>query len=302
MAEDRSLFDEYLAQEMQITRGVYFPVKTGILRRLLTRQAYCEDMHPNPEDEFSVPEVGPNYRIISEYQRQYVNELKHSNHYYTGEPVIVERTHPGGYRIINGHHRWAAAIRIGQPKIPVRIVNLTHEEDVRKILENSVHTKRVALDLDEVVFQPAADGLRERKLPFPWNRFYRERIRRGIPALFHFLAKNGYDIWLYSAQYYSTDYIRNYFRKYHVEVAGVMTAIGKRAKAAGDAGKRLEKLITDKYRYTVHIDNDLVLQIDRATKEFREFPLNGTEATWSQQVIDAFGQIEVQNAEAEDVS
>lgn len=290
MAGTNARFDEFLAQEVQTTKGLFFPVKTSILRRLLTRKAYCEDLHPNPEDEFCVPKIGPNYKIISEYQQMYVNAMKRSQNWYEGEPIIVERTHPEGYRIINGHHRWAAALRIGQPTIPVRVVNLTHEEDVKKILENSSHTKRAALDLDEVLFR--GEGPLERPLPFPWSKLYPERLRRGVSALFHFLAKNGYDIWLYSSNYYSTDYIQRYFRRYHGKITGVMTAVGKRAKAADDAGKSLEKLITNKYRFTVHIDNESVLQIVKETKDLREFALSGDDALWSREVMDAITQIE----------
>ena len=290
MTGSKAHFDEYLAQELENSKGVYFPVKTGILQRLLTKKADCESLHPNPEDEFSSPTVGPNYKIISAYQAQFLNEIKHAQYYFTGEPIIVERTHPEGYRIINGHHRWAAAMRLNMAKIPIRIVNLTHEEDVRKILANSRHTKRAALDLDEVIFQE--DGPLERPLPFPWTKLYKERIRLGVPALFHFLAKNGYDIWLYSAKYYSSDYVQNLFRKYHVRIDGVMTAIGKRAEAVGGAGKKLEKLITDKYLYTVHIDKDSVLQIVKGTKEFRDYPLSGEAADWSKEVIDAITEIE----------
>ena len=296
MAGSKSLFDEYLAQEVRDTKGTYFPVKTSILRRLLTRKAYCGDLHPNPDDEFCSPTIGPNYRIISEYQQQFVDALKTSNNYYEGDPIVVERTHPEGYRIVNGHHRWAAALRTGQAKIPVKVVNLTHEADVKKILENSKHTKRAALDLDEVLFR--TEEPLERALPFPWNKLYPQRLRRGVPALFHFLAKNGYDIWLYSSNFYSTDYIQNYFRRYHGKITGVIAAIGKREKA-GDDGKSLEKLITNKYRFTVHIDNDTVLQIVRETKAFREFSLSGGEAAWSQEVMDAIAQIEKSDSEDE---
>ena len=76
-----------------------------------------------------------------------------------------------------------------------------------------------------------------------------------------------------------------------------MTAIGKRAKAAGDAGKNLEKLITNKYSSTVHIDNDMVLLIDRETKEFREFLLSGEDAAWSQEIMDAIARIETPEKE-----
>ena len=136
------------------------------------------------------------------------------------------------------------------------------------------------------------DGPLESALPFPWNTLYKERIRLGVPALFHFLAKNGYDIWLYSAQYYSTDYVQNLFSKYHVKVDGVMTAVGKRANTGGDGAGKLEKLITDKYLYTVHIDRDSVLQIVKGTKEFRDFPLVGENVDWSKEVMDVIAKIE----------
>ena len=271
-------------------------MKTGVLRRRLTREAYCRELHPNPEDEFCIPKIGPNNEIISSYQKQFLDAIKMGQPYYSGEPIIVERTHPDGYRIINGHHRWAAALRTGREKIPVEIVNLMHEEDVRKILENSTHSKRAALDLDEVIFQE--DGPLESALPFPWNKLYKERIRLGVPALFHFLAKNGYDIWLYSSKFYSTDYIQRCFRRYHVKVDGVIAAIGKRAKAAGDDGKNLEKLIMNTYRCTVHIDRNAVLQIISGTKEFWEFPLSGDNTVWSQEVMDAVTQFENSSGEA----
>ena len=298
MAESKTQFDAFIAQEVRDSAGVYFPVRTRILRRLMTREARCDELHPNPDDEFCMPKIGPNYKIISRYQQQYIDAIKLSQYYYEGEPIVVERTHPDGYRIVNGHHRWAAALRTDQAQIPVRVVNLTHEEDVRRILENSTHTRRVALDLDEVIFRTEGNGPLERPLPFPWNRIYKERLRLGVPALFHFLSKNGYDIWLYSAQYYSTDYIQNLFRKYHVKVSGVMTAIGKRAKNAEKDGKSLEGMIMNKYRWTVHIDNDMVLQIFSGTKDFREFALGGEAAEWSQRIMDVIAEIGNENGEA----
>ncbi len=289
MTERKTQFEEYLAEEVKRSKSVCFPVKTGTIRRMLIKKASCDDLHPNPDDEFCVPSVGPNYKIISRYQEQFLNAIKQSQPAFEGEPIIVERLHPDGYMIINGHHRWAAAQRIGLDKIPVRVVNLMHEEDVRKILANSTHIRRVALDLDEVVFRTDGNGPLEEALSFPWNIVYKERIRRGIPALFHFLAKKGYDIWLYSSQYYSTDYIQHFFRHYHVRIAGVMTAIGKKEKADG---KRLEKMITEKYLYTVHIDNDSVLQISRETKTFREVALKDEAGDWSENVMQAITAFE----------
>ncbi len=289
--QGKTQFDEFLAQEVQESRQ-YFPVKTGFLHRMLIRKADCFNLHPNPEDEFCMPNIGPNYGIISDYQQQFLNAKKNRDPFYTAEPLVVERTYPSGYRIINGHHRWAAALRIGQTHVPIQIVNLMHGEDVKRVLENSTHSKRAALDLDEVVFSTGTDIPLESPLPFPWNKMYPERVRAGIPALFHCLSEKGYDIWLYSAKYYSTDSIQNHFRRYHATVDGVITATEKRTESAGERGETLDKMITDKYQSTVHIDDRSVMQIIAGSKSLREFPLSGSPETWSQEVMDAIEEIE----------
>ena len=39
------------------------------------------------------------------------------------------------------------------------------------------------------------------ELSFPFNNFYKERIKEGIPALFNYLMSKEYDIWLYGEDY-----------------------------------------------------------------------------------------------------
>lgn len=292
MEGTRTQFEAFLAQEIQNSRGTAFPVKTELGRRLLVREAECLSLHPNPEDEFCSPKIGPNYEIISRYQQEYIYNIKMGLPYYDGEPIIVERLYPSGYRIINGHHRWAAALRIGQEKIPVRIVNLTHEEDVRKILENSTHVKRAAFDLDEVLFQTDPDAPRETAKIHSIYRLNDESLRLGAPALIHFLKKSGYDIWVYSVNYYSTDSVQRYFHKHHVNVDGVMTAAGRKLENTEAAGRRIADMLTNKYRYTVHIDKDTVTQIFSKTRTFEEFPLSGDPSTWSQEVMDVTEQLD----------
>ncbi len=291
MAGSKTEFEEFLAKEVQETKGVRFPVKTGPLTRMLVKKAPCRSIHPNPEDEFCMPEIGPNYNVIETYQKKFRANADLGGQL-SEEPVIVERLYPDGYMIINGHHRWAASLRIGREKIPVRIVNLMHEADIRQMLQNSKHEKRAVFDLDEVLLRSEGDPFLEPPLSFPWNKLYKERVRLGVPALLHFLAKNGYDIWVYSAQFPSADAVQEFFRKYHAGVDAVISAAGKRATTAGPAGKKIEKLIVDKYRFTLHIDNDMILQIFTGKKEVREFELSGAPDAWSQEIIDVVERIE----------
>ena len=291
MAGSNTAFDEFIASEVKKYKGVYVPVKAGILQRALIRWAPCASLHPNPDDEFCSPKVGPNYQIISEYMYSFRLE-RQSSKQYCEEPLIVEKIRPDGYMILNGHHRWAAALQLGFRRIPIEVVDLTQEMDIRNILQYSEHDKRVTLDLDEVVFRPEGDNLAEKPLPFPLRNIYKQRLRLGIPALFHYLNKKGYDIWVYSAGYYSADYIQRLFRKYGVHVNGAVTGTGRKTGEDREIRRELEALITAKYLETVHIDDAAVLRIFSQTKQVEEYNLGeGTEA-WSKGVIDVMETFE----------
>ena len=284
MAGSTTQFADFLAEEIRKYKGVCVPVRANPAECVLVRYLPCDKLHPNPEDEFSMPEIGPSFQIISNYISQFQNSQRHGLPLFD-DPIIVEKMLPDGYLILNGHHRWAAAMRYGLKRIPVKIVNLTQEIDIQKAIENSKHDRRVTVDLDEVVFRKEDDPYLEKKLPFPLNRMYKERLKRGIPALFRFLSRNGYDIWLFSAQYYSLDYIRAFFRKYHVHVDGIVTGTGRKAAADPDARSRVEKLMTDQYRETVNLHNDMVLKVTRGSKDFEQYDLKNGDEDWSVDVM-----------------
>ena len=286
-------FGEYLAGEVRKVQSVYVPVRAGFLLCQLRRHARVKKVHPNPNDEFCMPGIGPNYQIIGEYEHQFREARRHS-HNYCGDPVIVQKIRPDGFMLLNGHHRWGAAWRLGYRRIPIKIVNLTQETDIDKMLRSSKHDRRVTLDLDEVVFRREADELCEKKLRFPLNRIYKEHLRLGIPALFHFLARSGYDIWVYSANYYSMGYIRALLRHYHVNVSGVVTGTARKAQAAVQTRKRVEQMIANKYKVTLHIDNDSMLRISGEDGRFEEYRFDPNSSDWSHDVMRKIREIENQ--------
>ena len=126
-------FEQFIADEIEKGKGRYIPVKAGPMERLFVKKAACTMLHPNPDDEFCFPDVGPSYKIISDYVSQIQQNLRQNKPVFES-PVIVEKTRPDGYLLLNGHHRWAAAVKLGIKKIPVRIVNLALESDIEKML------------------------------------------------------------------------------------------------------------------------------------------------------------------------
>ncbi|MBR5257807.1 MAG: ParB N-terminal domain-containing protein [Clostridia bacterium] len=283
MAGGNTRFQEFLAQEVKKYKGIYVPVKAGLLKRVLVREVPLKKIHPNPDDEFCAPEVGPNNEIVSRYMQVFADNHLHHMKHYCEDPVLIEKIRPGGYMILNGHHRWAAALRLGYKRIATRTVNLTGEMDVKLMLQNSVHTRRATLDLDEVVFAKDGSVPAEKALPFPLSKLYRERLRLGVPALFRLLNREGWDVWVYTSQYYSPEYIRRLFRKYHVRVTGVVT--GAARKTENDSAAGLEKLVKDKYQSTLHIDSETVLLTRADGGEFEDLRLPG-ESVWSAEVME----------------
>lgn len=280
---------EYLEEEVNRIKGVYVPLRSSILRCLLVKNAKCTNLHPNPDDEFSMPDIGPNYEIISNYEHEY--KQPHVSGRYLDDPVTVERIYPGGYMILNGHHRWAAAMRMGYAKIPIKIVNLPHEADIRKIIGRSKHDLRATLDLDEVVFHEPDDEKCERALPFPLDKVYKERLRHGIPALFRFLEQGGYDIWVYSSKYYSLNHIKWLFKRYHVHVDGIITGINRKSYFKNDAERRIKELFKNKYRHTFHISDDLVVRTDHVGGTYEERNMSGDVMEWSKEAMQALKEL-----------
>ena len=290
---DGTDISKYVAEDIKNQQGVSIPVQAGFLERMFVKKAACTDIHANADDLFTSKKVGPSYRIIAKYQQKFLNAMSDGQNPFAGsDPLLVEKLQPEGYRLLNGHHRWAAAMRVGIKKVPIRIINLPTESDIRKILERSTHDKRAALDLEEVIFRPDDDPALEKELPFPKNRRYRQRIRLGIPALFYELSRHGYDIWVYAAEYYSIDDIRDFFRAYSVHVDGIITGITKKRENNAASDVRLEKMITEKYDKTLHIDNDMILLTRKNGGGFEEYELNAEPGEWSRRVVEIIGEIE----------
>ena len=292
MADNKKEFREYLREEVERVRGTYYPVRARLSARLYIKKASVRSLHPNPDDEFCKPEIGPNYSIISKYEQDFRNVQNYA--YGSIEKIMVQKCRPDGYLIMNGHHRWAAAYRMAVPKVDIKIVNLTQGRDIRKMLLRSRSDKRVTLDLDEVVFAGEGEQATEKPFGFPMNRFFRERVRLGIPALFRFLNDQGYDIWVYTSGLYSMEYIRHYFKCWNVRLTGIVTGAGKISVKKIDPDGELRKLGESRYKNTVHIDRNLVILTRTGTRECDEFPLDESSGNWARDVMDVFGKIRLE--------
>ena len=284
-------FEAFLKDEIEKEKGLYIPVKSGLLERLFVRKCDCSKLHPNPDDEFCYPDIGPNYKIISDYEHQFREAMNH-NMPIMDEALVVCKTYPDGYIIVNGHHRWAAARRMKLNRVPIRIINMMSEDDFRRIIESSNHDKRVTMDLDEVVFRSEQDQYLEKRKVSIGKHKINKRMMLGIPAIMRYFNSHGYDIWVYASDFYSIDDVRRFFERYSVHVDGIVTGTAKKNIKFSDSQKNVMSLIKNKYEKTIHIDNNMVLYTRNGSVEFEEFEIDVPGSLWSKKVIEIIEKLE----------
>ena len=91
--------------------------KATIWERTGVKKVSVNKLHANPLDEFSNPKIGPCNSAVSKYIKEINTTGKLS------EPIVVQKLSSGGYEIVNGHHRWLAAIKTNLKEVPIIIKN-----------------------------------------------------------------------------------------------------------------------------------------------------------------------------------
>ena len=144
---------------------------------------------------------------------------------------------------------------------------------------------RVSFDLDEVLFVSPETHKTEPPLAFPFNKIYRERLRLGTPELIHALQDMNYEVWVYTSSFRSEKYIRNLFRHYGVRFDGIVNGTRHLAEVQRDSATVLPQKLPNRYRISLHIDDEEVICTAAGQYGFRAFQLNADDDSWKEKVI-----------------
>lgn len=257
--------------------------KSGLLERLLVRKCSPKRLHPNPDDEFSQEDIGPNLEIVGDYVKEVQRALNHSLPIYD-EPVIVQKMEPDGYMLINGHHRWFAAIRMRVNKLRIKVVNIINETDLSRMLEETKNSKLVSFDFDEVLLcQDKNDEAAIVDRLF--SRKFKERLRTGAPEVIKLLQEKGYDICVYTSNYFCEEDFIEFFYMYRLKINIVVNGVNEKRKHSKGNAKRLQGMLRDKYKQIIHIDNESVIFTNTVTKEYDVCEFEDPNGSWSENVI-----------------
>lgn len=270
---------EKVVKDVEKYNGVRKVIKAGLIERCVIKNCAPKRIHPNPIDEFSQPDIGPNLGIVGDYVKL-INYNESQELPIFKEPLIVQKMEPDGYLLLNGHHRWFAAIRMRVKKIHIQIINLITENDLSRMINKTKNTKLATFDFDEVLLSrdesnqaPLRDSLFCKKI--------KERLRVGAPEVIKAFADNGYDICVYTASYLTEEDFEDFFSMYELKVDVVVNGINEKRKNTAGGTQNLKEMIREKYKHIAHVDNESVVCTNRVTKNYEIYEIPDEE-TWEE--------------------
>jgi hypothetical protein len=152
--------------------------------------------------------------------------------------------------------------------------------------DHSPHEKmRVSFDLDEVLFVSPATHKTEPPLSFPFGQIYKERLRLGTPELINTLQSLGYEVWVYTSSFRTEKYIRNLFRHYGIRFDGIVNGERHMAEVQSHSSATLPQKLPNRYRISLHIDDEEVICSSAGQYGFRAYQLNADDDNWKEKII-----------------
>ena len=157
--------------------------------------------------------------------------------------------------------------------------------------EGSAEKMRVSFDLDEVLFVSPKTHKTEPPLCFPLNRIFHERLRLGTPQVVHELQALGYEVWVYTSSFRSERYIIWLFRFYGIRFDGIVNGNRHLREVQRDNKTVLPQKLPNRYRISLHIDDEAVICSMGPQYGFRTYQLDAQDDEWKEKIIARAEQI-----------
>ena len=163
-------------------------------------------------------------------------------------------------------------------RIKVELVNTVPATRIVSTIQKSANDRCISFDLDEVIRCEGKSVEADKSPAFPFNLFYPERVRRSIGPCITELGKLGFDVWVYTGSYLSSEHIISLMKRHGARITGVIN--GMKQKKPDD---RISNAFRSKYKVIVHADNAGLLWVDPGKKDFDDIPISPDD-DWASQV------------------
>lgn len=143
----------------------------------------------------------------------------------------------------------------------------------------------VSFDLDDTLFVSPLTHETEKALSFPFNRLYREQLRKGTISLIHQLQSQGDKVYVYTTSYRSESYIRNLFHHYGIQFDRIINGAVHEKEVQGKKSEAMPSKYPSRYRIDLHIDDDKSVMENGKIYGFRVFLIGGQDDAWTAKIL-----------------
>ena len=144
---------------------------------------------------------------------------------------------------------------------------------------------RISFDLDEVLFVNPNKYEVEPALPFPLNKLYPERLRKGTIELIHELKNRGFEVWIYTSSFRSDTYIKALFWNYGITFDDIINGYRHNAEVQQNKPMNLPQKIPNYYRISLHIDDEDIIVKNSRAYGYHVLKIYEEDNEWVQKVI-----------------
>ena len=121
------------------------------------------------------------------------------------------------------------------------------------------------------------------------NLIYKKNIRENASLLIEEFHRLGYDVWIYTGNYHSVEYINGLMKIHKAKADGIVNGLGGKK-----GNSHIKEAFVKKYKYSIHVDNDMVLCVNTVTKDYESIDIDTNGADWSAEVINIIRKLNLE--------
>lgn len=142
----------------------------------------------------------------------------------------------------------------------------------------------VSFDLDETLFVNPEKVPAEKTLKFPFNKIYRDRLRKGTPELLQWINDNDIELWIYTTSYRSPRYIGGIFRHYGIRTDNIINGKRHAEEVQGSKKEIMPSKYPAKYHIDLHVDDEISVYQNGIAHGFRVYLLREDDTNWTERL------------------
>ncbi len=144
---------------------------------------------------------------------------------------------------------------------------------------------RISFDLDEVLFVYPKTHKTEAAPYFPFNLFFKERLRYGTPELINALQELGFEVWVYTSSFRTESYIKTLFYLYGITFDGIINGSRHMKEVQRRSKNILPQKVPSYYHISLHVDDEQVICSQGRHCGFYTYHLDEEEPGWVENII-----------------